>query len=133
MLRPIQPKREVWQNVEVHLELALEFDPEKLEKTHPGLVPVLAELLIGPPRFERDCAELWPYAGLKSLQAQLPHLRLRFPETRRLGIAIDRLFTAIDFQIVGQRVMPIPPIGPIQLPDGWKAHSGVWLCHQPLE
>jgi hypothetical protein len=132
MLHPV-PKREVWQNVEVRLELALEFDPEKLERSYSGLVPVLAELLIGPPRLERDSAELWPYAGLKSLAAQLPHLRLRFPETRRLGIALDGLFTAIDFQIVGQRVLQIPPPGPIQLPQGWRALSGVWLCHQPLE
>jgi hypothetical protein len=130
MLQSTQPKLEVWQNVEVHLELALEFDPQKLELTHPGLVPVLAELLIGPPRLERDSAELWPYAGLKSLEAQLPHLRLRFLETRRLGLALDKLFTALDFQIVGQRVMQIPP--PLST-QSWRAGGLVWLCHQPLE
>ncbi|ADH62694.1 MAG: hypothetical protein ACOYW9_10535 [Deinococcota bacterium] len=125
-------KREVWQDVEVHLELSLEFDPEAFQKHYPGLALVMAELLIGPPRLWRDPAELLPYAGLKSLGAKLPRLRLNFLETRRLGQALDKWFTALEFEIVGQKVLAVPPPGPIELPEGWRAKSGVWLCHQPL-
>ncbi|MER3554197.1 MAG: hypothetical protein C4331_07575 [Meiothermus sp.] len=129
MERPVQNQREVWQDVEVHLELSLEFDPEALKQRHPGLSLVLAELLIGPPRQWRDPAELLPYAGLKSLEAQLPRLRFSPLETRRLGQAIDRLFTAIEFEIVGHKVLSVPNL---QALEGWRAKSGVWLCHHPL-
>ncbi|MCL6526568.1 MAG: hypothetical protein K6T57_06735 [Thermaceae bacterium] len=121
-------KREVWQDVEVHLELSLEFDPEALIQGHPGLALVLAELLIGPPRYWRDEAELLPFAGLKSLEAQLPRLRFRPLETRRLAQALDRLFTALEFEIVGHKVLSVPNLQA----QGWQAKSGVWLCHQPL-
>ncbi len=126
-------KREVWQDVEVNLELSLEFDPEEFLRRHPGLALVLTELLIGPPRRWRDPAELLPYAGCKSLEARLPRLRFSPLETRRLGQALDKLFTAIEFSIVGHRVIAVPPPSKaIELPEGWRAHSGVWLCHQPL-
>jgi len=125
-------KTEVWEDVEVHLELALEFDPERLQKEHPGLGLVLAELLIGPPRRQRDVAELWPYAGLKSLEAHLERLGFNPLETRRLGQALDRLFTALEFEIVGQKVISVPLPPNVELPEGWRARSGVWLCHLPL-
>ncbi|MER3443725.1 MAG: hypothetical protein C4333_06255 [Meiothermus sp.] len=125
-------RTEVWEDVEVHLELALEFDPERLQKEHPGLGLVLAELLVGPPRRWRDPAELLPYAGLKSLQAHLERLRFNPLETRRLGQALDRLFTALEFEIVGQKVISIPLPPNVEKPEGWRARSGVWLCHLPL-
>ncbi|MCX7784310.1 MAG: hypothetical protein N2318_11795 [Meiothermus sp.] len=126
-------KREVWQDVEVNLELSLEFDPEEFLRRHPGLALVLAELLVGPPRRWRDPAELWPYAGCKSLEAKLPRLRFSPLETRPLGQALDKLFTAIEFSIVGHKVITVPPPHKaIELPEGWRAPSGVWLCHQPL-
>ena len=59
-------------------------------------------------------------------------MRLNFLETRRLGQALDRWFTALEFEIVGQKMLAVPPPGPIELPEGWRAKSGVWLCHQPL-
>lgn len=126
-------KREVWQDVEVNLELSLEFDPEEFLRRHPGLALVLAELLVGPPRHWRDPAELLPYAGCKSLEARLPHLRFSPLETRPLGQALDKLFTAIEFSIVGHKVIAVPPPAKnIELSEGWRARSGVWLCHQPL-
>lgn len=125
------PKREVWSDVEIQLELAIEFDPEAFERTHPGLAPLLAELLIGPPRIQRDTAELWPYAGLKTLEARLPRLRFIPAETKRLALGLDRLFTALEFNIVGHKVLAIPN-PEVQHPDGWRSSSGVWLCHQPL-
>jgi len=123
------PLREVWQDVEVHLELSLEFDPEALAQSHSGLALVLAELMIGPPRRWRDPTELLPYAGLKSLEAQLPRLRFSPLETRRLGQALDQLFTALEFEIVGHKILSIPNL---EASSGWQAKSGVWLCHQPL-
>jgi hypothetical protein len=126
-------KREVWQDVEVNLELSLEFDPEAFLHRHPGLALVLAELLVGPPRRWRDPAELLPYAGCKSLEARLPRLRFSPVETRSLGYALDRLFTAIEFSIVGHKIISVPqPNKAIRLPEGWRAPSAVWLCHQPL-
>lgn len=125
-------KTEVWEDVEVHLELAFEFDPERLQKEYPGLSLVLAELLVGPPRRWRDAAELLPYAGLKSLEAHLERLRFNPLETRRLGQVLDRLFTALEFEIVGQKVISIPLPPNVETPEGWRARSGVWLCHLPL-
>lgn len=122
-------RREVWQDVEVHLELSLEFDPVALETWHPGLSLVLAELLIGPPRRWRDPAELRPYAGMKSLEAQLPRLRFSPLETRCLGQALDRLFTALEFDIVGHKILSVPNA---RASESWQAKSGVWLCHLPL-
>ncbi len=124
-------QREVWQDVEVSLELSLEFDPGALARAHPGLVPVLGELLVGPPRPLRTAADLEPLAGLRSLEARHPRLRLAFAETRRVGLALDRLFEAIEFDVVGRRVVPVRPLG---LPEGgrdWRS-AGVWLCHRPL-
>ncbi|RIH89738.1 hypothetical protein Mlute_00253 [Meiothermus luteus] len=126
-------RKEVWQDVEVNLELSLEFDPEAFSKRHPGLSLVLAELLIGPPRHWRDPAELLPYAGCKSLEARLPRLRFSPLETRFLARALDQLFTTIEFSIVGHKVLTVPPPSKAtKLPEGWRARSGVWLCHQPL-
>lgn len=126
-------RREVWQDVEVNLELSLEFDPEEFLRRYPGLSLVLAELLVGPPRRWRDPAELLPYAGCKSLEARLPRLRFSPLETRSLGQALDRLFTTIEFSIVGHKVLAVPPPGRfIELPEGWRAKSEVWLCHRPL-
>ena len=123
--------RQVWQDVEVNLELALEFEPEALQRAHPGLVPVLAELLVGPPRAYRTLADLEPLAGLRSLEARHPRLRLAFGETRRVGLALDRLFEAIEFDVVGRRVTAVRPLGPSETPAGWRS-AGVWLCHRPL-
>jgi|YNPMSStandDraft_1061717.scaffolds.fasta_scaffold09122_1 hypothetical protein len=126
-------RREVWQDVEVNLELSLEFDPEAFLQRYPGLALVLAELLVGSPRRWRDPVELLPYAGQKSLEARLPRLRFSPLETRSLGQALDRLFTALEFSIVGHKVMAVPPPGrSIELPEGWRASSWVWLCHRPL-
>ncbi|GIW25335.1 hypothetical protein [Meiothermus sp.] len=126
-------KREVWQDVEVNLELSLEFDPEAFLRRYPGLALVLAELLVGPPRRWRDPAELLPYAGCKSLEAKLPRLRFSPLETRPLAQALDKLFTTLEFSIVGHKVIAVPPPSKaIELPEGWRAQSGVWLCHQPL-
>lgn len=124
----MEPIREVWQNVEVSLELAQAFDPQALQAQQPGVALVLAEMLVGPPRWRRDEAELWPFAGLCSLQASQERLRLNFYETRRLAVALDRLFTALDFRIVGHRVSSVPrPVA-----GDWRAVGGLWLCHTPL-
>jgi len=125
--------REVWQDVEVHLELAVGFDPETFEYLYPGLSLVLAELLLGPPRLKRDSLELLAFGNQKSFEVQLPRLRFHLLETRQLGQALDRLFTALEFDIVGHKIISIPPPSmAIQLPQGWRARSGVWLCHRPL-
>lgn len=127
------PLREVWQDVEVHLELSLQFDAPVFAKKHPGLALVLAELLVGSPRQGRDPVELLPYNGCYSLEARLPRLRFSPIETRRLGQELDRLFTALEFNIVGHRIIAIPSLGSQQSTDkGWRAKSSVWLCHQPL-
>ncbi|WP_233498303.1 hypothetical protein [Meiothermus sp. QL-1] len=126
-------RKEVWEDVEVNLELSLEFDPDEFLRRYPGLSLVLAELLIGPPRRWRDPAELLPFGGCKSLEARLPRLRFSPLETRSLALALDRLFTAIEFSIVGHKVLAVPPPSrTVELPEGWRARSGVWLCHQPL-
>lgn len=128
-----RPIREVWQDVEVHLEFSLEFDAKAFLERHPGLALVMAELMVGPPRQWRDPIELLPFSGQHSLEANLPRLRFNPLETRRLAQELDRLFTALEFSIVGHKVIAVPPISPFQeLPDGWRATSGVWLCHQPL-
>ena len=124
---------EVWHDVEVHVEFSLEFDPEAMHKQHPGLALVLAEMLVGPPRQWRDPAELLPFAGLKSLEAKLPRLRFSPIETKPLAHALDKMFTAIEFDIVGHKILTIPPPSKlIQLEQGWRAPSTIWLCHRPL-
>lgn len=128
-----RPIREVWQDVEVHLEFSLEFDAETFLQRHPGLALVMAELMVGPPRQWRDPVELLPFSGKYSLDSALPRLRFNPLETRRLAQELDRLFTALEFSIVGHKVIAVPPPSPCQeLPEGWRAKSGVWLCHQPL-
>jgi len=119
-------QREVWQDVEVSLELALEFDPLALYRAYPGLIPVLGELLVGPPRALRTVGDLEPLAGLTTLEARHVRLRLAFAETRRLGLVLDRLFEAIEFDVVGRRVKAERPGGPLAAPPG------MWLCHRPL-
>lgn len=124
---------EVWHDVEVRLELSMGFDPEELSKRHPGLALVMAEMLVGPPRKWREPVELLPFAGLKSLEAKLPRLRFTPAETRPLAQALDRLFTAIEFDIVGHKILAVPPPSRlIRLEGGWQAPSTIWLCHQPL-
>lgn len=109
------------------------FDPEELSKRHPGLALVMAEMLVGPPRKWREPVELLPFAGLKSLEAKLPRLRFTPAETRPLAQALDRLFTAIEFDIVGHKILAVPPPSRlIRLEGGWQAPSTIWLCHQPL-
>jgi hypothetical protein len=122
--------RPVWQDVEINLELALEFDPERLGRAHPGLVPFLAELLIGPPRVARTLGELEPFAGLRSLEARHAQLRLDFHSLKRLGLTMDALFAALEFDVVGRPVKPVRHIG--ILPGSWRATSSVWVCHKPL-
>jgi hypothetical protein len=124
------PKPEVWHEVDVHLELAQEFDPAELERLAPGTTLIFAELLIGPPRQLRQAAELWPYAGLKSFQSHLPRLRFYRWEARRLAQALDRLFTTMEFELIGHRVLSIPALQPSR--EGWRALSRIWLCYQPL-
>ena len=126
-------RREVWQDVEINLELALEFDPAALHRTHPGLTTILGELLVGPPRRLRTLEDLEPFSGLRTLEARHERLRLHFLETRRLGVTLDRLFAALEFNVVGRRVTPVRVLGPIVPPEGWAAPNGVWLCHRPLE
>ncbi len=127
-----RPLREVWQDVEVHLEFSLKFDAQAFLHKHPGLALVLAELMVGPPRQWRDPVELLPFSGRCSLEANLPQLRFNPIETRRLAQELDRLFTALEFSIVGHRIISVPPPSRQKLEGGWRATSGVWLCHQPL-
>jgi hypothetical protein len=127
-----KPKREVWKDVEIHLEIAQAFDPKLLEEAHPWLALVMTELLFGNLQW-RDSAGLLQFAGQKSLEAQLPQLRFSPLETKYLGKVLDKLFTAIEFDIVGHKVMAVPPpTASVHLPQGWRAQSGIWLCHQPL-
>jgi hypothetical protein len=122
----------VWQDVEVSLEFIHAFDPEHLHRTHPGLSIVLGELLIGPPRTVRVWQELELFAGLTSLTSRLPQLRLDPPALHRLGLELDRAFGALEFDVIGRRVLSVPNPGPVILPEGWRAVSSVWLCHRPL-
>ncbi|HWG85403.1 MAG TPA: hypothetical protein VNT60_07990 [Deinococcales bacterium] len=126
-------KREVWQDVEISLELALEFDPEAVARRHPGVVPVLAELLIGPPRAYRSLADIEPLAGLRTLEGRHERLRFTMGELHRAGLVLDRLFAALEFNVVGRRVSPVRVLGPTQLPEGWGAASPVWSCLRPLD
>ena len=123
--------RPVWQDVEVNLEFVHAFDPEHLHRTHPGLGIVLGELLIGPPRAVRIWQELEPFSGLTSLESKLPQLRLDPPALRRLALELDRAFGALEFDVIGRRVLSVANPGPV-MPEGWRAVSGVWLCHRPL-
>jgi hypothetical protein len=124
--------KQVWQDVEITLEFIETFDPKKLLQTHPGLLGLLGEFLIGPPRRLRSPEELEVYAGLNLLEAKLPQLRLDFLETKRLGQALDGLFGALEFNVIGRRVTPVRHLGPLESPNGWRSKSGVWLCHRPL-
>jgi hypothetical protein len=122
--------RPVWQDVEINLELALEFDPEHLGRAYPGLVPFLAELLIGPPRVARTLTELEPFAGLRSLEAKHAQLRLDFQGLKRLGLTMDALFAALEFDVIGKPVKPVRYIG--ITPGSWRSTSSIWACHKPL-
>jgi hypothetical protein len=126
-------KREVWQDVEVNFELALEFDPGAIASRHPGLVPVLAELLVGPPRRFRSVADLEPFGGLTSLNGKHERLRFTLGELHRAGLVLDGLFAAIEFNVVGRRVTPIRVVGPAILQEGWASASPVWSCLRPLD
>ena len=127
-----RPNTQVWQDVEITLEFVESFDPKRLLETHPGLSSILGEFLIGPPRTVRTPDELALFAGLTSLESKIPRLRLHFEETKRLGLALDRLFGALEFNVIGRRVIAVPNPSPIELPEGWRAQSPVWLCHRPL-
>ncbi len=124
--------KETWREVEVDLELAAEFDPELLATKHPGYVPLLAELLVGPPRRWREAGDLAPFAGLHSLQAKHEQLRLTFVEIRHLGEILDRLFAALEFALIGKRILQVRPLG-LGNDGDWRAEGHVWLCHRPLE
>ncbi len=128
MAHPIS--KPVWQDVEINLELALEFDPERLGRDHAGLVPVLAELLVGPPRAVRTLSELEPFAGLRSLEAKHAQLRLDFHGLKRLGSTLDSLFAALEFDVIGRPVKPVRHVG--IAPGSWRATSSLWACHRPL-
>ena len=128
MAHPVS--KPVWQDVEINLELALEFDPQRLKRDHAGLIPFLAELLIGPPRVVRTLDELELFAGLRSLEARHPQLRLDFYGLKRLGGALDTLFAALEFDVIGRPVNPVRHVG--SLPGSWRAASSVWACHRPL-
>ncbi len=102
-----RPSTTVLCQVSVHLELVTPFDPERLERQHSGLANLLAELLVGSPQLQRDASELWHFAGLTSLQADLPRLRRHPPLLARLAVALDAGFTALEFDIVGRRVLSV--------------------------
>ena len=127
-----RPNTQVWQDVEITLEFVESFDPGRLLETHPGLSSILGEFLIGPPRLVRVPEELEMYAGLTSIESKIPRLRLDFLETKRLGVVLDKLFGALEFNVIGRRIMTVPNPSPIELPEGWRANSPVWLCHRPL-
>jgi hypothetical protein len=125
-------KKSVLCEVSVHLELLEPFEPQRLERTHAGCLNVLAELLIGSPRMERDAAELEVFAGLTSLQTSVSRLRLDPPLLARLARVLDQTFTALEFDIVGRRVSSVRNFDPLPLAD-WRAVSPIWLCLQPLK
>lgn len=128
MAHPVS--KSVWQDVEINLELALEFDPERLGRTHAGLVPFLAELLIGPPRAVRSLEELEPFAGLRSLEAKHAQLRLDFHSLKRLGLTLDAMFAALEFDVIGRPVNPVRHVGIVR--GSWRSTSSLWACHRPL-
>jgi hypothetical protein len=118
--------------VSVHLELLEPFEPRRLERSHAGCPAILAELLIGSPRAERDPAELEPFSGLTSLEAQVARLRLDPLGLRRLAQVLDATFTALEFDILGRRVTSVRNFDPLGTSD-WRAVSPVWACLQPLK
>jgi hypothetical protein len=125
-----QTHQAVWGSVEIHLELAQEFDPFQLHSTHPGLALVMAELLLGSPRRLRDPAELALWAGCTSFEREFGQLRLVFPELRRLGLLLDRLFDAISFDVIGQ---PLTYRNVAASAPKHTLATPLWLCHRPLE
>ncbi|NJK44953.1 MAG: hypothetical protein HC933_12275 [Pleurocapsa sp. SU_196_0] len=118
--------------VSVHLELLEPFEPRRLERTHAGCPAILAELLIGSPRAQRDPAELEPFTGLTSLEAQVTRLRLDSFGLRRLAQVLDVTFTALEFDILGRRVTSVRNLEPSGTGD-WRTISPVWACLQPLK
>ncbi len=129
----MQPfEKPVLYEVEVHLELLEPFEPGRLEQTHAGCPNVLAGLLIGSPRVQRDVAELEVFSGLTSLEAKVARLRLDPPLLVRLARVLDQTFTALEFDIVGRRVSAVRNFDPWPLAD-WRAVSPIWMCLQPLK
>jgi hypothetical protein len=126
------PQKPVWCEVTVHLELLEPFEPRKLERTHAGCPNLLAELLIGSPRTNRDPVELEPFTGLTSLEANVERLRVDPPLLTRLARVLDATFTALEFDIVGRRVTSVRNFDVFQVGD-WRAVSPVWACLQPLK
>jgi hypothetical protein len=118
--------------VEFHLELLEPFEPQRLGQIHAGCPNVLAELLIGSPRMQRDAAELEVFAELTSLEAKASRSRLDPPLLARLGRVLDQAFTALDFDIVGRCVSSVRNFNVLPLSD-WRAISPIWLCWQPLK
>ncbi|HEX2864053.1 MAG TPA: hypothetical protein VHN99_05760, partial [Deinococcales bacterium] len=89
--------------------------------------------LAGPPRAERTLADLEPFAGLWHLEVHHGTLRVNRLELRRVALSVDRLFTALEFQVVGRPLSSVRPLGPLAEGQPWRAPSLLWSCYRPLE